>query len=427
MTKKFALTTLGCKVNQYDSQLIRENLRALGYGESPPGAPADICIVNTCALTLASEAKSRRAVSRAVRENPAAAVVVTGCCAEMDPAAWTSLPGVTRVVGNEMKGKICRILGGRDVPGVLTISGFSHRARAFVKIQDGCDSRCSYCIVPHVRGGGTSRPEDDIVKEVTTLASRGYAEIVLCGIHLGSYGRDRGERGSLARLIRRLGGVERLGRIRLSSIEPEDVDEELIDIMGGGGTLCSHLHIPLQSGDAAVLMRMNRRYGPGDYRRLVDKIRGRSPDTSLTTDIMVGFPGESEGACDNTIAMVGECEFSRVHVFSHSPRPGTPAWEWGDPVSPVVKEKRRERVSDAAERAARAYRGRFVGRDMEVLFLGTPREGRGANCGLSREYIRVRCDGEQIPAGTLEKVRVTGVTKEGLRGEIRAAQRKIQR
>lgn len=415
--KTFTITTIGCKVNQYDSQLIREALIRGGCRERGMGdSRADVCIINTCAVTRTSEAKSRRAVRRAARQHPGAAIIVTGCCADSDPRGFGSLEGVTHVLGNRLKGRIARIVVGETAEEVRSVTGLSGRTRALIKIQDGCDFACSYCIVPRVRGRSRSREPDDIIAEARTLVLRGHSEIVLTGIHLGSYGRDRGERSALERLIRALESMDDLARIRLSSIQPREVTDELIDIMASGGKLCPHLHIPLQSGDDRVLRAMGRAYSAADYRELVERVRERVPDASLTTDIMVGFPAETEDAFLRTREMVRHTGFSRVHIFPYSPRPGTAAWRLGDPVPERVKQRRRSELAEVADEAAMAYRRRFVGKCVEVIVQEPGGEPADMWGGLSREYLRVSFEGKSICAGAVRRVRVEGITAEGLRG-----------
>jgi threonylcarbamoyladenosine tRNA methylthiotransferase MtaB len=356
---------------------------------------------------------------RAVREHPSATVIVTGCCADFNPASFAAIPGVDRLVGNSVKGLIARIAGGDPTAGAAAaVHGLSGRTRAFVKVQDGCDSSCSYCVVPLVRGRPRSRPQDEIIGDAAALAAGGYREIVLCGIRLGSYGRDRGETGALPRLIGNLERIAGLERIRLSSIEPEDVEDNLLSRMASGGKLCPHLHLPLQSGDSKVLRAMNRGYMLEDYKALIERARRLMPDVSLTTDIIVGFPGETEEAFARTLAMVGYACFSRVHIFPYSLRRGTAAWRLGDPVPPGVKERRREILRKAAGEAAAAYCARFIGRNVEVLVQGACREDPEFSYGLTREYLRVYFGGSKCHRGSLLRVIVDGLHGDGLRGRV---------
>ncbi|MEJ2744525.1 MAG: tRNA (N(6)-L-threonylcarbamoyladenosine(37)-C(2))-methylthiotransferase MtaB [bacterium] len=417
--KTFTITTLGCKVNQYDGQLIRENLLSAGWSEpGRPDAHPDLCIINTCAVTGASEGKSRRAVLRTVREHPRATVVVTGCCADLNAQSFAKIPGVAHVIGNEMKKRVHQLIGGTERDAARSIHGFSGHTRAFVKIQDGCDSACSYCVIPLARGRSRSRARAEIIDEATALVENGHVEIVLCGIHLGNYGKDGGEPEALVRLIPELAAIKGLARIRLSSIEPEDVTEELIQLIASGGPLCPHLHVPLQSGDDRMLKAMNRGYRSLDYRRLVDAIRAKIPDASITTDIMVGFPGEDEEAVGNTIEMVKHAMFSRAHIFPYSPRPRTAAWRLGDPVDHETKAQRRASVSEAAHETAMEYRKGFIGRDVEALVQGRCTDGAEDAYGLSREYLRVHIDGagKEIETGRLCRVRIERVVDDGVAG-----------
>jgi threonylcarbamoyladenosine tRNA methylthiotransferase MtaB len=243
-------------------------------------------------------------------------------------------------------------------------------------------------------------------------------EIVLCGIHLGSYGKERDEPHALVRLIRGLTAIKGLARIRLSSIEPEDVGEDLVELIASGGPLCPHLHIPLQSGDDRILEAMNRGYRSAGYRRLIEGIRARMPDASISTDIMVGFPGEDEEAVRNTVAMVTHAAFSRTHIFPYSPRPGTSAWTLGDPVGPETKERHRALVSAAAEEMASAYRRRFIGRNVEVLVQGRCKGGASGGYGLTREYLRVYLDGQGVRKGQICPAYIEKEWNDGVTGRL---------
>ncbi len=409
--KTFAIKTIGCKVNQYDSQLIRENLSVSGCVEAEDHP--DIFIVSTCAVTHNSVAKSRQAVRRAIRLYPDAEVIVTGCCVESDYETFSAIPGVSILVKNKQKAGIGKLIGAEISDGVRSIKGFAGHSRAFIKIQDGCNFSCSYCIVPRVRGRSRSRPMDEILEEAKQLVSNGYREVVLSGIHLGAYGKDRGEPSALVDLIRLMERIEKLRRIRLSSIEPREVSDDLIEVMSTNGKLCPHIHIPLQSGDEGVLKVMKRNYTPGYYRWLIDKIRNRLPDISLTTDVMIGFPAENEEAFLNTVAMVEHCGFSRVHIFPFSPRPETEAWRMGDPISPAVKEERKEVMQDAAAKTAEAYRRRFLGRSVEVLVQWSCDGSRC--CGITREYLTAYLEGENFITGRIYDCYVEDLSDESLK------------
>ncbi|MBM4050989.1 MAG: tRNA (N(6)-L-threonylcarbamoyladenosine(37)-C(2))-methylthiotransferase MtaB, partial [Planctomycetes bacterium] len=357
--------TLGCKVNQYETQALREALRGRGYVEAAPGQRADVCVINTCTVTQTSDDKCRQAIRRAIREHPGATVVVTGCYAEAEPEALRRIEGVAVVVPQHDKGRLADIveglpqrsrrqttqhegheaheekhedhevgpsalmslpvLRGLRVSGELSISGFEGHTRAFLKIQDGCDARCSYCIVPLVRGPVRSRPLEAIQREAERLAANGYREIVLTGIHLGAYGRDTGGRPGLCDVIEGLLDVPGLERIRLSSIEVNEFTDRLLALAVGSSKLCPHFHFPLQSGDDEILRAMNRTYTAAEYLSVLDRARARIERPSFTTDVMVGFPGEGERHFQNTLDVCRRAGFSRMHIFPFSPRPGTPA------------------------------------------------------------------------------------------------------
>jgi threonylcarbamoyladenosine tRNA methylthiotransferase MtaB len=413
--KTFSIETFGCKVNQYDSQLIRESLFVRGYREVKRSEThADICIVNTCAVTHRSVAKSRRAVKMAARHHPGAMVIVTGCCADSEVDTFSAIPGVSHLIRNEQKTGICGLIDGERGGGARFIRSFAGHSRAFVKVQDGCDFNCAYCIVPRVRGRSRSRSPEEVVEEARALVAGGYREIVLSGIHLGMYGKDRGDSRALITLVGVLERIDGLERIRLSSIEPREVSDDLVKIMASGGPLCPHLHIPLQSGDEKVLATMRRNYTPFYYRDLVEKIRDRIRDVSLTTDVMIGFPSESEDAFENTLAMVRHCGFSRVHIFTFSPRPGTEAWNMGDPVPTKTKVRRRGVLEVAARRSSHVYRKRFVGRTVEVLILGKGDTDGDGYYGITREYLPAYFKRGDFVAGRLYLGDVEGLREEGL-------------
>jgi threonylcarbamoyladenosine tRNA methylthiotransferase MtaB len=416
--KTFIIKTIGCKANQYDTELIRGHLVRNGYREHAGDGEADLCIVNTCTVTGMSDLKSRRAVVRLIRRYPRARHLVTGCGGERVPDFFRSVPGVTHVTGNRDKETLGGMLGDGGERARRGIATFEGHHRAFVKVQDGCDAFCSYCVVPYVRGAPRSRPIADVLREVSGLAQNGYGEVVLTGIHLGIYGRDLGLPGALPELIKRLHEIPALKRIRLSSIQPGEVTGALIELLGSAGKLCRHLHMPLQSGDDRVLAAMRRRYTRRDYIRLVEKLRNAVPDVSLTTDIMVGFPCEDRAAFERTLDLVGEAVFSRIHAFPYSPRPGTAAYGYGDPVPRGEKEERRLQLVHAAEETAVRYRRLFPGKVLEVLFQGRDAIAPGMSYGISREYLKVYVRRDGLPAGCILPVRITSLAKGGLFGSL---------
>lgn len=360
---RYTIQTLGCKVNQVDSIFVAEALDGLGFKEAAKGEPADLCIVNTCTVTARSDTQCRQMIRRAVRENPDASVVVTGCYAEMAPDAVRAIPGVAMVIGNRDKGRIHEILArslriryDSAAKPLYGVHGAGGRSRAFVMVQDGCDAFCAYCIVPHTRGPLKSAAQEQVVDQVRDLAGKGFPEIVLSGIHLGAYGVDRHEHRGLARLLRRLVRIPGDFRIRLSSVEPAEVDDELMDLVTGEEKLCNHLHIPLQCGDDEILRRMKRPYTRAAFSDLVFRLRDRDPDMGIGTDLIAGLPGETEKSFDQACQWIASLPLTHFHIFPYSRRPGTEAYAMEGQVG--GKEKK--------ERAARL---REICRGMQVKFL----------------------------------------------------------
>jgi len=398
--RRACVTTLGCKVNQCDGDEIARSLAALGYEVVVRGR-ADVHVVNTCTVTATADAKARKLIRRLARSRPAV-LVVTGCWAQREPAAAAALPGVDAVVPNHRKEEIPALVARLAPPGPSEPRALPlHRTRAFLKLQDGCDHRCAYCAVPDARGAPTSKPLPHALAELQSLAAAGAREVVLCGIRLGAYGRDRGEAG-LAALLRELRSLP-IPRLRLSSLEPLDVSADLLAEIAGHPTLCHHLHLPLQSGSDAVLAAMGRGHTSGDYASLLGRIRAAWPAAAITTDVMVGFPGETDQQFRETLAFLRRGAFTRVHVFPYSPRPGTPAASRQDHV-PIEQARARtcemlRLAEDLAGQAAAAW----VGREVQVLF--ERQEAGGLLTGLTEHYLRVRCAG---PADCVGRIR--GVT-----------------
>ena len=414
-----AYVTLGCKVNQYDTQAIREALATAGYTEVASDQPADVYIVNTCCVTAESHRKSLQFVRRLGRDHPAASIVVTGCSVETDADAIREIPGVAHVVGNDAKPDIPSLVAGIAAgPAWPSVSGFEEHSRAFVKIEDGCESFCSYCIVPHVRGRVRSRPPDEVVAEVERLISAGYLEIVLTGIHLGHYGRETGGTWALIPLLERLARLPGLRRLRLSSIEVGEVTDDLLALMAGSDALCPHLHIPLQSGDDHVLRAMNRRYGATEFLDRLDAVRAWLDEPAVTTDVIVGFPGETDEQFANTVALSRRAGFSRMHVFPYSDREGTPASRMDGKLPRDVVRARREELGAVAAELGEAYHRRFVGRTVEVLVESRRDRRTGLLCGYSGRYVRAFFEGSDASMGQITPVRVAGATARGVDASI---------
>src|SRR5688572_14457190 len=325
--KRCAILTFGCKVNQYESQALQEKIRGAGYQVVGPDDDAEVYVLNTCTVTETAYAEAARTVRRIHRRRPAAEIAVTGCAADSNRDDFLRMPGVRRVVLHDEKSALPLLiddprLTAEDLkPSIfdLKISGFDGHTRAFLKIQDGCDLRCSFCIIPEVRGRNVSRPLDEAVEEAERLAAGGYREIVLTGVHVGSFGKDSAGRSLIPDLVERMLEIPGLDRVRLSSIEANEVDDRLIDSMrDSGGRFCPHFHLPLQSGDADVLRAMRRRYSPDRFLRTIDRIRDKIDEPSFTTDVILGFPTETDAAFENTVDLCRRVGFNRIHIFPYS-------------------------------------------------------------------------------------------------------------
>lgn len=402
-----AFTTLGCKVNQYETQKILESFEGAGFDVVPFNSPADVYVINTCSVTSDAEAKSRYTVRKAARTNPAAKVVVTGCAVQMGLNKGEPLPGADVLVPHAEKMDTLSVFlrafpsqdpGGRASSRAVTTG----RTRATLKVQDGCDVLCSYCSIPFTRPGMTSRPSQTVLEEAQSLAAQGYQEAVLTGVLIGAYGPQTGSGGkTFEELVTMLSHESGLARLRISSIEMHQVTDPIIDL-ARNGRVVPHFHVPLQSGDTQVLRDMNRRYTQDDYLALCDKLYQRLPDVSITTDVMVGFPTETPDRFESSLHVAREVGFLKAHVFRFSPRHGTPADAWGDPVSPEEKKDRAEALSSLAHETAGRHVRKFVGRTLRVLFEGKA----GVLEGMSDNGITVRAAGPTSFARTMQWVRI---------------------
>lgn len=417
---------MGCKVNQVESENIKQQFSDYGYQILSGDEVADVYVVNTCAVTHVSERKSRAMLRRAKRKNPKAVVVATGCLAQVAPNLLAAMPEVDLVIGNSSKDRIAELVQNHRgqsskavVVGELSKEPLRRgawclpayeRTRAFVKIQDGCESYCSYCLVPYARGPVRSKLPEDVVREIDWLVSAGFKEIVITGIHTGMYGKDLAD-WDLVRLLETvLVKVQGDYRLRLSSIEPTEITKKLIELMASEKKLCRHLHIPLQSGSDRVLKLMNRRYTRGFYRDLVMMVTGRVPGTAVTSDVMVGFPTESEEDFLDTLKLIDELPFAGLHVFPYSPRPNTAATDLYPRVENQVKEQR----SKALLKLARHKQQRFIescsGQTLTVLVEEVKENSRCE--GLTDNYLRAEFYGGQLDPGQFVSVRL--VTSSGI-------------
>ena len=436
---KFSVVTFGCKVNQYESQMMRELLGEF-HEEAKPGQRADVVLVNTCSVTDKADRQCRQALRRARKRNPGATIVAAGCHARR--------PGVD-LVGDGLADSVVAAptpaalfaafnLKPAVAPRAIRITGFAGHTRAFVKVQDGCDRKCSFCVVPLIRGASVSRPLPDIADEVRILVAGGTPEIVLCGVRLNAY-RDPGASGAgagrallatgangdgagrallatgasgaggggrLVALLETLLAIPGLNRLRLSSLYPGDLEQGLLEIVAGHPKVCRHLHLPVQSGSDRILKEMRRGYTAGDVRELTGKARELCPEIGLTADILVGFPGETEGDFRETTGLIRDCGFHRLHLFPFSPRPGTPAAFL--PVIPSGIVAARMEILRGLDRDIRGSAlARLAGRETEVVVEN--REPGGWWRGTTGEYHSVRFLGQGVRAGAVARVKITGM------------------
>jgi len=488
--KFYALATIGCKVNQYESQQIRALLNRLGWQPVPQdqGYAADLCIVNTCAVTGPASRKSRRAIRKLAGTYPQARIIVVGCYAAVDRSLLAGMPGVWAVVSHheDILARLAELAGcmvGRSqaVPhpqkGVraslggdsydhttikppqqrfvkdkfgsgngrgghastesavqesvdaanVTIDGFAGRHRAFVKIQDGCDAGCTYCIIPKLRPTLSSRPPELVESEVRQLVQAGYREVVLCGIFLGAYGRRTARRqrfsqnnGSpLADLIRRLGKIEGLRRLRLSSLEPGDLTDAMLDAMASNPLCVPHLHLPLQSGSDRMLRRMGRQYTTDQYLQVTAKLKEVFDRPAITTDLIVGFPGQQEEDFTQTLQLAEIVGFSKIHAFPYSPRPGTPAAQWRDRPSRDTVRRQMRQLAELERNLAGRFRRQFVGQRVEVLVEGPAGSGRdGWLEGRSDRYFMVEFPGDSRLINEVVEVTILHADADRVEGRL---------
>jgi len=429
MIRTASLATLGCKTNQFESAALEEQLVAAGWTILPFDAGAELVVVNTCTVTAATDSQSRNLIRRARRLNPDCRVVVTGCYAQIDPAALRALPGVALVLGNAEKQDLLRLLGEeggelvhvsdlRQVGGsVPTLTSFAERSRAFVQIQNGCNAFCSYCIIPFARGPSRSVPPDLVLEQVQQLVASGYPEVILTGIHIGGYGLDLEPSTNLTALIKLLLANSAIHRLRLGSIEPTEISEELIELLATSPILCPHLHIPLQAGDDAVLARMNRHYDTAFFRTLIAALTARIPDLAIGLDLITAFPGESDDEFANTLALIESLPVTHLHVFPYSKRTGTLAATMADQVSPEVSKERAAQLRNLGSVKLAAFTRNFIGRELEVVVEGG---GKGGVLrGISGNYLAIRFSGEANLVGQAVTVRLLGVDGQGAHGVLK--------
>lgn len=402
---KVALFTVGCKLNQYETQAIAEELEKCGFERVDFSAPAEIYVINTCTVTRESDYSSRQAIYRAKRRYPQAKIIVTGCYAQLEKEFLEKLPGVSLVVKQDQKGNLTNLIA--NLFGDHTVKhrekkiddeffGFgvckhAKHTRALVKIQDGCDKRCSYCVVPLARGKEKNREVGSILAEIGCLVKNGYKEVVLTGVHIGRYNKDGLNLVSLSDKILNQTKVERL---RLSSVDPKEFSDELISLISKSKRIARHLHIPLQSGDDHILSLMKRDYTTDEYRRVLEKIKRAIPEVMIGADVIVGFPGETDKQFENTYQFILSFPLNYLHVFSYSDRKGTFASQSSDKVPPQIIHKRSEILHDLGRKKWEEYLDRFIGKTLDILIEQKRDKKTNKLSGLSGNYIRVLLDGE---------------------------------
>ena len=430
MSKKAAFYTLGCKVNQYETEAMTELFASGGYEIVHFEEKADIYIINTCSVTNMSDRKSRQIIRRAKKNNPKAIIAVTGCYAQTAADEVLSIDGVNLVIGTKGRKSIVEITEALDSNSKLNMVGdimhnhefedlkitkYEDRTRAFIKIQEGCSQFCSYCIIPYARGPIRSRPENEVLAEIKKLADNGFAEIILVGIHVASYGLDL-KNTSLEQLLTEIEKIDNVKRLRLSSIEPMTLNSDFVNKIKHSKKLCPHFHISLQSGCDETLKRMNRKYTTAQYKEIANRLRESFPDVALTTDIMVGFAGETEEEFNKTLEFVKEIDFAEAHIFQYSQRKGTPAAIMENQAAPEIKEKRSKILIEETTKSQNKFLNKHIGTTTEVLFEQKSKdkmfEGKTAN------YITVHAPTDEDLSGQFRNVKLIAVKDNIIIGEI---------
>ena len=428
-----AFHTLGCKVNQYETEAMEEMFEKNGYRVVGEDDYSDIYVINTCTVTNLSDRKSRQFIRKSKKNNPGAIVAVVGCYSQVSPEEVETIEGVDVIIGTSERNRIVELCEEAErtkrriniVRPVKTYKKFEKiniddlksRTRAFVKIQDGCNQFCSYCIIPYARGPIRSREFGDIEQEVRKLASAGFKEVVLTGIHVASYGKDL-KRESLGEVIDKISLIEGIERIRLSSLEPTLIDRDFMEIMTKSPKICDHFHLSLQSGSDTVLERMNRKYTTEEYREKVRLIREYLPDAGITTDIIVGFPGETEQEFQETVRFVEEIGFSRIHVFKYSPRKGTPAATMDNQVHGEVKNIRSELLIALGDRLSEEFNGKYIENTKDVLYEERTKRDLNVYEGYTSNYIRVRTPSQYDIIGEIRNTRLKAAKGSFIEGTL---------
>lgn len=400
-----AFLTVGCKLNQYESQALADIFTREGYTVIPSDQPADVYVINTCAVTAKSDATSRKMIRRAIRTNPQAKVVAVGCSTQIDPKQFSRIEGVDLVLGSGNKTDILKHLPAAETGTVVLpkndtcnfdafdIDGYQHKSRAFIKIQEGCDHFCTYCVIPYARGRLKSRPLAGVTAQVTKLLAHGHREIVVCGTHLGLYGCDLENGNTLQEAVQTLCALQGKSRFRISSLEPMDITNELISFIANQPKVCRHLHLPVQGAEDTILKRMNRPYTIAEYGDLLQRLISQIPDICLGADIITAFPGETDAQHQAAYAALEQLPLAYFHVFPFSPRPGTPAADYPDQVPYHTARARVHDLLALRQKKIHHFHQRTLGTTLSVLIESTRDATTGKLVGMSDTYVRILLDG----------------------------------
>lgn len=417
-----AFQTLGCKVNHYETEAVWQLFKDAGYARVDFADHADVYVVNTCTVTNTGDKKSRQVIRRAIRQNPDSVICVTGCYAQTSPAEIMAIPGVDVVVGTQDRHKMIgyieqfreermpiNAVGNimkAKVYEELDVPAFTDRTRASLKIQEGCNNFCTFCIIPWARGLMRSRQPEDVLKQAQQLVDAGYKEIVLTGIHTGGYGEDLKDY-NLAKLLKALESVTGLERLRISSIEASQITDEVLDVLKDSPIVVRHLHVPIQSASDTVLRRMRRKYTMAEFGERITRLKEVLPDCAITSDVIVGFPGETEEEFMETFNFINDHKFSELHVFPYSKRTGTPAAMMDDQVEESMKEQRVARLIALSDQLAKEYASKYEGELLEIIPEEFSEEAGGRLVGYTDNYLRVAIDGDESLIGQLVRVKIT--------------------
>ena len=428
--KTVAFHTLGCRVNQYETEAVCELFLKEGYTYVDFHTTADVYVINTCTVTGESDRKSRQMIRRAKKTNPDSVVVVMGCLAQVNQQELSVIEDVDILIGTKHRDKALALVEDflktkekKSIVGdnhldpfePLSISTYTDKTRAYIKIQEGCEQFCTYCIIPYARGKLASRSEEDVLEEAERLADAGFREIILTGIHIASYGRDT-KKDSLLSVLTKLNGIDGIDRIRLGSLEPNLMDFDFVEKIAGIEKLCPHFHISLQSGCDATLLRMNRKYTANQYRAYLEAIRKAMPDAAITTDVMVGFPDESDEEFNESYRFIEEMQFSHIHTFMYSRRKNTPAATFKNQIPSEIKKERSKKMIALSEKSRMEFLQKYKGQTVEVLFEQMTKDGFME--GYTRNYQKVSACGDIALKGKIQKVQIQSVDSDAMVGVL---------